>query len=150
MNKVRKAVLKDVDKISNIIASYDGQALLLPLTKEYISIAIRDFFVYEENKKVLGCSALHIYSANLAEIRSLAVLKEYKGLGIGTLLAKACLNEGKRIGISKIFALTKEVKFFQKLGMHIVSKEELPEKVYKDCIHCKKFHHCDETAMSNI
>jgi amino-acid N-acetyltransferase len=33
------------------------------------------------------------------------------------------------------------------MGFIEVGKEELPQKVWKECINCVKFPNCDETAM---
>ena len=44
-------------------------------------------------------------------------------------------------------ALTYEVAFFRKETVLIVPKEIFPEKVWTDCVHCKKQLHCDEIAV---
>jgi amino-acid N-acetyltransferase len=49
--------------------------------------------------------------------------------------------------IPKVMALTYQVAFFEKMGFIVVPKEIFPEKVWKDCIFCKKQHCCDEIAV---
>jgi amino-acid N-acetyltransferase len=33
------------------------------------------------------------------------------------------------------------------MGFTIAQREELPDKIYKDCMNCPKLHACDEVAM---
>jgi amino-acid N-acetyltransferase len=49
--------------------------------------------------------------------------------------------------IPQVFALTRKPGFFLNLGFHRVEREQLPRKIWKDCIHCTKFTGCDEVAM---
>jgi len=49
--------------------------------------------------------------------------------------------------VTKVFTLTLESGFFEKLGFKEVAKEALPMKVWSDCAKCTKQEHCDETAM---
>ncbi|RUM59971.1 MAG: GNAT family N-acetyltransferase, partial [Persephonella sp.] len=69
---VRKAKISDVPEIRDIIQIFATEGLLLPRSLNNIYENIRDFFVYEENKRVVGVSSLHIYWEDLAEIKSLA------------------------------------------------------------------------------
>jgi len=102
---VRKAKLRDANQIKDIINLYVPKGLLLPRSLNNIYENIRDFFVYEENSRILGVVSLHIYWEDLGEIKSLAVLPEYQSKGIGKKLIKACLKEGKELGLKKVFAL---------------------------------------------
>lgn len=144
---IRKAKVADVKQIKQLLASYAAKGLLLdrPVTKIYENL--RDFFVAEENNEIIGCCALHICWENLAELRSLAVHEKSKGNGIGKALAETCLKEAKEMGFQKIFTLTYVPDFFKKLGFKTVAKEEMPHKVWADCINCVKFPDCDENAM---
>jgi len=40
------------------------------------------------------------------------------------------------------------VPFFLKAGFHVVDKNELPYKVFKDCLRCRLFPGCDEVAVA--
>ena len=44
-------------------------------------------------------------------------------------------------------ALTYEQAFFAKLGFDVVAKEQLPLKVWSDCVRCPKRDNCDEIAV---
>lgn len=86
--------------------------MLLPLTEASICEHIRDFVVYEEDGKVLGCAALRIFTPELAEIRSVAVSHDCVGKGIGKNLVEFCLDEAKEMGVKRVFVLTKAISFF--------------------------------------
>ena len=144
---VRKAKIKDAERIQILINKYAKLGLMLPRSIQSIYENIRDFWVYEEEGKVLGTCALTIFWSDLAEIRSLAVDREHTGRGIGTALVKRALEESKEFGIFRVFTLTYQVKFFEKLGFKVIDKEKLPQKIWRDCINCVKFPNCDETAM---
>jgi len=144
---LRKAKLKDAVGIYSLINSYAKEGLLLPRSLNSIYENIRDFWVYEEEGQIVGCSALHVVWEDLAEIKSLAVMESMKGKGIGTALVQACLKEAKELGVKRVFVLTYALDFFEKLGFHTISKESLPHKVWGECINCVKFPSCDETAM---
>ena len=144
---IRKAKITDVPKIKDIIQVYATKGILLPRSLNSIYENIRDFFVYEEDKKILGVSSLHIYWEDLAEIKSLAVCPDYQGKGIGKYLVNACIEEAKELGIKKVFALTYVPKFFEKLGFKVVDKSLFPQKVWTECIHCVKFNECKEIPV---
>jgi len=144
---VRKAKISDAQRIQYLINEYAKQGLMLPRPISSIYESIRDFWVYEENGEILGTCALTIFWNDLAEIRSLAVDPRHTGRGIGTALVKKALEEAKEFGICRVFTLTYQVKFFEKLGFKVIDKNTLPHKIWRDCINCVKFPNCDETAM---
>ncbi|WP_457625522.1 N-acetyltransferase [Persephonella sp.] len=144
---IRKATVKDAKDIFGILQRFAIEGILLPRSLNSIYENIRDFYVYEENGKIAGIGSLHIFWEDLAEIKSLAVLPEYQGKGIGKKIVKECIKEAKQLGIKKVFALTYVPDFFQKLGFKIVDKSEFPQKVWTECIHCVKFNECKEIPV---
>ncbi len=108
---------------------------------------LRDFFVAEEGGELVGICALEIVWADLAEVRSLAVGAGQQGRGIGRALVEAVVSEARRLEIQRVFALTYEQRFFEKLGFEVVDKSALPTKVWSTCIKCPKRDGCDEIAM---
>ncbi len=144
---VRKAVIKDVKEIYELVESFarKGDMLHRPLNDLYANI--RDFFVYEKDGEILGTCALHICWEDLAEVRSLAVKEGVAGKGVGKGLVDACLDEARRFGVRKVFALTYRPAFFEKMGFRSIEKDVLPHKIWGDCIKCVKFPNCDESAV---
>jgi amino-acid N-acetyltransferase len=60
---------------------------------------------------------------------------------------EACLSDAVTLGIFRVFTLTYRPAFFERLGFAPVDKEQLPQKVWADCINCPKFPECDENAL---
>lgn len=143
----RKATLKDVHRIRQIIEEYAKEGFMLPRKEENLCYEIRDFYVCENDSKLLGCCALRIFSEELGEIRSLAVNRDSWKHGVGKELVKSCIEDGRKMGLKFVFALTYVPDFFKKLGFVETKKEDLPHKIWRDCLHCGKFPNCDENAM---
>ena len=97
--------------------------------------------------ELVACVSLLYYSETLAEVRSLAVADKVKGQGWGSGIVKAIIAQARHKQVPTLFALTRAVPFFQKVGFTISSKELFPEKVWRDCQICPLLHNCDETAV---
>ena len=144
---IRQATITDVHTISSLVNYYARQDRMLFRSMANIYKNLLSFMVAEENDKVLGCCTLEVIWADLAEIKSLAVEKEQNSRGIGKALIKSAIEKAKQLHIARLFALTLEPAFFEKLGFEEISKQKLPMKVWKDCAECPKQDHCDETAV---
>ena len=144
---MRKARVADVPAIHRLIMTFAEKNQMLPRSVGDIYECLRDFFVYEEEGELIGCGALHVVWENLAEVKSVAGRADKQDRGIGTLLAKKCLEEARDLGISRIFVLTYRPDFFERLGFRPIEKEQLPHKVWTECIRCPHFPHCNEEAL---
>jgi len=145
---IRKAILQDARQIHRLLLTYAKDGLVLSRSLMEIFEAIRDFYVFVEEDRVVGAAALNICWEDLAEVRSLVVDERFAGRGIGKHLVEACLSEARILGIGRVFALTYQQVFFEKLGFSVIEKSELPQKIWGDCIKCAKFPECDEIALS--
>ncbi len=143
----RKAEETDLDFLVELINGYAQTSIMLPRSRETLQQQLDTFFIAEYDGARVGCGALTRLGPDLVEIRSLGIIDGYKGKGIGSMIVKALMEEAKRQGIPKVMALTYEVAFFERNGFEVVNKEIFPEKVWRDCIHCKKQHCCDEIAV---
>ena len=130
-----------------MVNSYASKDKMLPLSLHDIFEVLRDFHVCTVNDDLIGVCALHISWKGLAEIRSLAVMDEFQGSGIGSTLVRKCLAEAKRLGVREVFALTYCPAFFERFGFAQVDKADLPHKVWADCIRCHHFPDCNEIAV---
>lgn len=144
---LRKARLRDVKDIQKLLTHYASRGDMLSRSLSELYESVRDFYVFEEEGKLIGACALHIMWDDLAELRSVAVMEGSTRHGIGTRLVQACLEEARVLGIRRVFCLTYKPEFFGLFGFRVVDKAELPQKVWKDCINCVKFPDCDEIAM---
>ena len=144
---IRKAKIGDVKDIQKLLTSFASRGEMLSRSLSELYDSLRDFYVFEEEGRVLGTSALHIIWEDLAEVRSVAVAEDAGRRGIGSQVVGACLEEARALGLKRLFCLTYKPDFFAKFGFLIVDKSELPHKVWGDCIKCVKFPDCDEIAM---
>ncbi|MGA7877191.1 MAG: N-acetyltransferase [Desulfoferrobacter sp.] len=146
---IRKAKISDIPLIQKMLAQFakDGKLLARSLSELYTNLRDTVVAVDEDTEELMGCCSLHIVWENLSEIRSLAVPTSYQGRGIGRQLVTACIEEGKQLGIGRIFVLTYETDFFSHMGFQVVDKNIFPQKIWADCLHCPKFPDCDEIAM---
>jgi amino-acid N-acetyltransferase len=147
MLRTRRATLPDVPSIHGIIQPYADEGTLLPRSVPELCENVRDFIVAEKDGQIVGCGALHLYGRHLAEVRSIAVVAQSKGLGIGRSLVNALIRESRRHRVTCVCLFTRTPEFFGHLGFEIAQREELPDKIYKDCVHCPKLTACDEIAM---
>jgi amino-acid N-acetyltransferase len=77
----------------------------------------------------------------------LTVAPEYTRTGLGKIIVNKLLEEAKDLGVPQVFALTYQPDFFSKCGFSLVDKNQLPQKVWTECINCPKFPNCEENAM---
>jgi amino-acid N-acetyltransferase len=146
--RARKALLPDAPRIRELIALYSGDGTLIPRELPEICENIRDFTVVEEEGAgILACGALHLYGTNLSEVRSIAVDPLQKGKGAGRVLVTALLDEAGQHQVTCVCLFTRVPQFFAKMGFALARHEELPEKIFKDCVKCPRLHACDEIAM---
>ena len=144
---VRKAAMRDIRPILELINGYAAKGVMLPRTEFEMSEAIRDFTVVLDGDELLGCGALHFYSPTIGEIRSLAVHEHAKTRGVGRKVVEALVREAEEYELDAVFAFTYVTGFFCKVGFQVVERGLLPLKAWKDCLRCPKFHACDEIAV---
>ncbi len=102
-----------------------------------------------KNAEILaGFASLKIFNADLAEVRSLIVAPQFRRRGIARAIVNELLGEAKFYGLKSVFTLTYQKEFFERLGFTEIPKDELPaQKIWADCIKCKKFPVCNEIAL---
>ena len=146
--KYRKPTFDDVEDIYALIMDYANDGIMLARSRNTLYETLREMIVAEdEDGKVVGVGALHIIWDALAEVRTMAISPKVVRQGIGSMIVRRLLEEGREIGVKKFFTLTYKPGFFQTIGFKTITKNELPHKVWKDCIECPKFPNCDEIAM---
>ena len=146
--KIRHAKITDAQQICDLVNYYAEQDLMLHRSLESIYAAVRGFVVAEDDDgSLLGCVGLDVFWSDSAEIRSLAVAESAKGQDVGTSLVRECINDAIALGLPKIFAMTYEKTFFERLGFQQVDIKNLPEKVWRECLEWYDRGHRHETAM---
>jgi amino-acid N-acetyltransferase len=143
----RRAELRDVPAMAALIGHWAERREMLPRSETDLCRTIRDFWIVEEEGRVLGCCGLRIFSQDLAEVCSLAIAPEEQGRGLGRVLVQLCLAEARDKAISRVFALTYQVGFFERVGFAVTPMDALPDKVWRDCVNCPFLDNCNETAV---
>jgi amino-acid N-acetyltransferase len=145
---ISKAKISDAQEIYDLLAGWAKKRKLLSRSLTYIYENIRDFWIYREGNRIVGCCALHSVGwEGMAEVKSLAVEAKCQKKGIGKSLVKKCLAEAKALGFQKVFALTFVPGFFVKMGFAGLDKKDLPHKIWSDCVNCVYFPDCNEEAV---
>jgi amino-acid N-acetyltransferase len=150
--RVHKARLQDAEDIFNLVNSLSGDGTLLRRSYAEICENIRDFTVVvratpEGDVTFLGCGALHLYGPHLAEIRSIVVKPEFRGLGAGDELLEALVAEAEEHKVLSVCLFTRIPEYFEHLGFRVAERDAMPDKIYKDCQACPRLYACDEVAM---
>jgi len=145
--EIRKARLADVPALAELIGGYARRGVMLPRTEFELAESVRDFTVAVDQGRFAGCGALHIYTADSGEVRSLAVEPSRERRGVGRAIVEALEAEAREFGLRSLFAFTYVAEFFAKLGYRELDRAELPLKAWKDCLRCPKFKACDEIAV---
>jgi len=144
---IRAAAEADIDGILTIVNAYAARNLMLPRTAEQIRRVLENFLVAEHAGRVVGCGSNVPLTAELVELRSLAVASEFRSSGLGKRLVEALVAKARADGYEQICALTLVESFFSRMGFATVDRWAIPPKIWHECIYCPKFDACDEVAM---
>jgi amino-acid N-acetyltransferase len=145
--EIKQASLEDVPGIAALVDRFARNGEILPRRIEDIYQTVREWVVAKEGGRIVGCASLVVLWADMAEVRSLVVVPEAQGQGVGRRLMATLLAQAAQMELPQVIALTRKPGFFVKLGFRTVPRESLPRKMWKDCVHCTKFVGCDEVAM---
>lgn len=146
--KFYKPDVTHIPLMQELVKSEVESGKILLRTEDEMATTIRSYTIVEVDGNMAGFTALHIHSPRLAEVRSLVVSKDFRGLKLGQKLVDACISEAKEYKLEQVLSLTYEKGFFESCGFHEIEKENIPEhKIWADCIRCKHFPICEEVAM---
>jgi amino-acid N-acetyltransferase len=144
---MRLAHAADVDAIKAVVDENVALGHLLPRSREHIVAALGNWMVAEVDGQVVGIGSLLEMGPALVEVRSLAVLPAYRRYGVGGEIVKALVAEAQLRGYPTVFALTRAVGVFERMGFVVTEHERFPENVWRDCVLCPLIDRCDETAV---
>lgn len=129
--RVRRARASDVPAIKALVDVYAGRILL---EKNLVNLyeSVQEFWVAELGDRVVGCGALHVLWADLGEVRTVAVLPEVKGHGVGKLIVEQLVEVARELELSRLFVLTFEVEFFARHGFTEIDGTPVTAEVYAE------------------
>jgi amino-acid N-acetyltransferase len=118
---VRRARTGDVPAIRRLIDHYTADGILLDKPTVTLFEDIQEFWVAERDTDgtLAGCGALHVMWRDLAEVRTIAVAPEFRGLGVGHAILEKLLATAGWLGVRRVFCLTFETRFFAAHGFTV-------------------------------
>ena len=115
--RVRRARTTDVPGVRRLVDLYAPERRLLSKATVTLYEDLQEFFVaVDADDEVVGCGALHVLWADLAEVRTVAVDPRLAGRGVGHLLLERLLEQARDLGVGRVFCLTFETAFFARHG----------------------------------
>ncbi|MDR1037094.1 MAG: N-acetyltransferase [Deltaproteobacteria bacterium] len=148
--QVRKARATDVGQVYALLKRLSAEGLLLPRSYSSLYEMLQTIYVAESREQeglIVGAGALQVSWEDLAEVRSLCVAEDFRGLGVGRAITAAVEADARELAIRKMFALTYVPEFFFRQGYRQVSLESLPQKVWAVCFSCVHYPDCREIAV---
>jgi N-acetylglutamate synthase-like GNAT family acetyltransferase len=146
---LRPATAGDAGGIHALVIRYQREGRLLPRPEAEIARHAERFLVVEDlaTGAVVACAELAPLSGSVAEVRSLVVHEEARGLGFGRVLVETLAAEASMAGFRSLCAFTHEPGYFVRLGFSLVPHAWLPEKIAVDCAGCALFRQCGQDAV---
>ena len=139
--KIREIKPEDNQQVKDLIRSvlvemgvpkvgtaYEDKALN-DMTKAYVGER-REYFVVEENSKIIGCAGvapLNGEAETICELQKMYFLPEARGRGIGMEMITKCLDFGRKHGFHKCYIETLPYmenarRLYHKNGFEVIEK----------------------------
>ncbi len=131
---IRPAKTSDIKAIRTIIDTYSLQRRLLSKETVMLYEDVQEFFVAEKDNKVIGCGALHVLWEDLGEVRTVAVIEDFRGQKIGHQIMSAIIERAQSLGLKRLFCLTFETGFFGKHGFNEIQGAPVEPEVYQQLL----------------
>jgi amino-acid N-acetyltransferase len=130
MIEVRPARTSDIKAIHKLIVDFASGGRMLQKETVTLYESVQEFMVAVEDGQVVGCGALHVLWEDLAEVRSVAITETLRGNGIGNQILERIIDRARELGLSRIFCLTFETKFFGRHGFEEIQGTPVEPDVY--------------------
>jgi amino-acid N-acetyltransferase len=132
--EIRPARTQDIPGIRALIDSYTLGGRLLNKETVMLYEDVQEFIVAVDGNSVVGCGALHVLWEDLAEVRTVAVVGDLKGQGVGHQILEAIIARAHTVGVSRIFCLTFETAFFGRHGFEEIHGTPVDPDVYAELL----------------
>jgi amino-acid N-acetyltransferase len=132
--EIRPARTQDIPGIRALIDTYTLGGRLLNKETVMLYEDVQEFTVAVDGTEVVGCGALHVLWEDLAEVRTVAVVDNLKGQGVGHQILEAIINRARTVGVSRVFCLTFETAFFARHGFEEIHGTPVAPDVYTELL----------------
>ena len=132
--EIRPARTQDIPGIRTLIDTYTLGGRLLNKETVMLYEDVQEFTVAVDGNEVVGCGALHVLWEDLAEVRTVAVVDNLKGQGVGHQILEAIINRARTVGVSRVFCLTFETAFFARHGFEEIHGTPVAPDVYTELL----------------
>ena len=132
--EIRPARTQDIPGIRALIDTYTLGGRLLNKETVMLYEDVQEFTVAVNGNEVVGCGALHVLWEDLAEVRTVAVVDNLKGQGVGHQILEAIINRARTVGVSRVFCLTFETAFFARHGFEEIHGTPVAPDVYTELL----------------
>ena len=153
---IRPATADDANAMFALINSHVSEGHLLPRELNELARHADRFLVaclpsadpsVGAPMDLVACAELAPLSAQVAEVRSLVVNRDVRGVGLASRMVNEIRSAAKSRGYETLCAFTHDARFFVRQNFSIVPHTWLPEKIATDCLTCPLFRKCEQHAM---
>ena len=131
---IRPARTTDVRAVRDLVDLFTPDGRLLEKNTVTLYEDVQEFIVAESDGAIVGCGALHVIWEDLAEIRTVAVIPELKGQGIGSQILEALTDRAVELGIGRLFCLTFETSFFGHHGFGKIDSTPVDPSTFSELL----------------
>ncbi|MFD2026737.1 amino-acid N-acetyltransferase [Promicromonospora aerolata] len=136
---IRPALPADVRTIRDLVEPLSQERILRPYEMVGYFEAVQEFLVATDpagaaGDTAVGCGALHVMWDDLAEVRTLAVHRDWRGRRVGHALLEALVERARALGLRRVFCLTFEVDFFAAHGFREIDGTPVTHEVYAELL----------------
>jgi amino-acid N-acetyltransferase len=132
---LRPARTSDIVAIQAMRAPLVDSNVLLQHQLVALYERVQEFVVAEaKDGRILAAGALHVMWGDLAEVRSLVVDQNARGMGLGKAVVEALVDRAYTLGIRRVFCLTFEVDFFARCGFEEISDVPVDEATFQQMV----------------
>jgi len=144
---IRAATTEDAEAIHALVTSHLDEGHLLPRELSELRVHASRFVVCDVAGRIAACAELAPLSTTVAEVRSLVVSRDFRGVGLAQRLAGELRTRARTVGFNTLTAFAHDARFFVRQGFSIVPHVWLPEKIMTDCVGCPLFRQCEQYAV---
>lgn len=152
---IRQATADDAEAMFALIQAHVSEGHLLPReinelrrhAERFLVAYLPGDFAQGGPGELVGCAELAPLSERVAEVRSLVVNRDVRGVGLATRMVNEIRSAAKSRGYETLCAFTHDARFFVRQNFSIVPHTWLPEKIATDCLSCPLFRKCEQHAM---